>query len=187
MIDQILSFTSRLDVVANNAGIGAGNPTNSHRQVRVNGYELRFAVNYLAGFLINAELLALLRSTKSARVINVSSRGHTAIDFDDLMVERPYDGVRAYRQSKMAQIMSTFEFARRIAPGDVTFNCLHPATFMPTKMVLKYAGRSISSISNGVTATSRLVTSDELSLVTGKYFNGLEEARAAEQAYDEDR
>jgi NAD(P)-dependent dehydrogenase (short-subunit alcohol dehydrogenase family) len=184
MNDQILSFTSRLDAV-NNAGIGAGDPNSADRQISADGYELRFAVNYLSGFLITTELLPLLARTQSARVINVSSRGHAAINFDDLMVEHPYDGVRAYGQSKMAQIMSTFEFARRVSPADVTFNCLHPATYMPTKMVFEYAGRSINSIADGVTATSRLVTSDDLSLVSGKYFNGLDKANANVQAYDE--
>src|SRR6185295_13892979 len=94
----------------------------------------RFAVNYLAGFLLTLELLPLLEASAPARVVNVSSLGQIPIDFDDVMLERDYSGARAYCQSKLAQILFTIDLAERL-DADVTVNALHPATYMPTKMV----------------------------------------------------
>ena len=101
----------RLDILINNAGIGSGGSTGD-RQVSQDGYELRFAVNYLAGFLITRMLLPLIVLSKAARIVNVSSLGQHPIDFDDVMLTRGYSGSRAYAQSKLAQIMFTFDLAR---------------------------------------------------------------------------
>ena len=103
-------------------------------------------MNYLAGFLLTLELLPLLRPSAPARIVNVASIGQHPIDFDDLMLERGYSGVRAYGQSKLAQIMSGFELAGRLPAAEVTVNSLHPATYMPTKMVLDEIGHSIDSL-----------------------------------------
>jgi NAD(P)-dependent dehydrogenase (short-subunit alcohol dehydrogenase family) len=108
------------------------------------------------------------------------------IDFSDVMLERSYSGTRAYCQSKLAQIMFTFDLAEELRGTGVNANCLHPATYMPTKMVLSARGSAISSLEEGVRATMRLINASELDEVSGRYFNGLEEARAEEQAYDAD-
>jgi NAD(P)-dependent dehydrogenase (short-subunit alcohol dehydrogenase family) len=100
------------------------------------------------------------------------------------MIENGYSGVRAYCQSKLAQVMLTFDLAGELAGQGVTVNCLHPATYMPTKMVLAAGVEAMSSIEEGTEATVRLVADPELDDVTGRYFNGLREARAEEQAYD---
>jgi NAD(P)-dependent dehydrogenase (short-subunit alcohol dehydrogenase family) len=182
----VLESTDRLDVLVSNAGIGSGQPDGRERRVSVDGYELRFAVNYLAGFLLTLELLPLLRRSGTARIVNVASIGQSALDFNDLMLERSYTGTRAYGQSKLAQIISGFELARRLPADEVTVNSLHPATYMPTKMVLAEIGRSIDSIESGVRATHRLVASPSLAGVTEKFFDQTREARPNAQAYDDD-
>ena len=106
------------------------------------------------------------------------------IDFGDVMLERGYDGTRAYCQSKLAQVMSTFELADRLAADDVTANTLHPATYMPTAMVRAAGVTPVSSLEEGLEATARLVADPALEQVTGRYFNGTRERRADPQAYD---
>jgi NAD(P)-dependent dehydrogenase (short-subunit alcohol dehydrogenase family) len=130
------------------------------------------------------ELLPLLRASAPARVVNVASIGQHPLDFTDLMLTRGYSGTRAYGQSKLAQIMSGFELAGRIAPGQVTFNSLHPATYMPTKMVLLERGESVDTLAEGVEATRQLASDPALAGVTGRFFDRTEEARASAQAYD---
>jgi NAD(P)-dependent dehydrogenase (short-subunit alcohol dehydrogenase family) len=145
------------------------------------GCELRFQVNYLSHFLLTRELLPLI----GERIVNVSSAGQMPIDFDDPMLERDYSGMRAYCQSKLAQVMFTIDLAEELRGRGVTVNCLHPATYMPTKMVLSARGSGLDSIEQGTDATVRLVADPELDGVTGLYFNGLQEAAAEGQAYDD--
>jgi NAD(P)-dependent dehydrogenase (short-subunit alcohol dehydrogenase family) len=181
---EVRAATDRLDVFVSNAGIGGGEPDGRDRRVSADGYELRFAVNYLAGFLLTLELLPLLRASTPARIVYVASLGQHPLDFDDLMLEHGYSGMRAYSQSKLAQIMSGFDLADRLPAADVTVNSLHPATFMPTKMVLQEIGHSVDSLDVGVAATHRLVTSPDLEGVTGRFYDRMREARADRQAYD---
>lgn len=178
--------TDRLHVLINNAGIGSGEPDGRTRRESRDGYELRFAVNYLAGFLLTLELLPLLRRSAPARIVNVASLGQAPIDFGDVMLEDGYSGGRAYSQSKLAQISFGFELAERLRDDGVTVNSLHPATYMPTKMVLQEIGRSVDSLEEGVDATVRLATSPELDGTTGRFFDRQQESRAQEQAYDPD-
>jgi NAD(P)-dependent dehydrogenase (short-subunit alcohol dehydrogenase family) len=178
----------RLDLLINNAGIGFGAP-GAGRELSADGYELRFAVNYLAPFLLTMLLMPLLRRSAPARIVNVASAGQVPVDFDDVMLDAGYDGVRAYRQSKLAQVMFTFELAARLAAAGeegVTVNALHPATFIDTKMVHEAGGAPMSTIDDGVEATLALALSPELDGVSGRYFNRLQDARADPQAYDPD-
>jgi NAD(P)-dependent dehydrogenase (short-subunit alcohol dehydrogenase family) len=179
---EIEAEHERLDALINNAGIGAGRPGAS-REFSRDGYELRFQINYLVSFLLTSLLLPLLRHSTPVRVVNAASAGQAPVDFDDLIFEHGYDGWRAYRQSKLAQIMFTFDLAERIGESGVTVNALHPATLMDTKMVHEVAS-PISRVEEGAEATLRLVAAPQLDGVTGKYFDGLEEARAHAQAYD---
>ena len=178
--------TEGLDLLINNAGIGIGRP-GSGREESADGYELRFAVNYLAPFLLTNLLLALLQRSAPARIVNVASAGQIPIDFDDVMLERRYDGMRAYCQSKLALVMFTFELAQWLrADGErfVTVNALHPATLMNTTMVYEAGVHPMSSIEDGVEATMRLAVSPEVDGVSGRYFDGMTESRADEQSYD---
>ena len=170
-------INGELDVIVNNAGIGGGRPGVS-REVSADGIELRFAVNYLAGYRLTRLLLPQL--APSGRIVNVASAGQQAIDFDDPMMERGWDGFAAYQRSKLAQIMFTIDLA---AEG-VLVNSLHPATFMATTMVTESGVSPISSVAEGADATMRLITAPDLP--TGRYFNGLRESRANSQAYDAD-
>jgi NAD(P)-dependent dehydrogenase (short-subunit alcohol dehydrogenase family) len=179
LADEVLAAEPRLDVLVNNAGIGTTVPGGGERQESADGYELRFAVNYLSGYLLTRRLLDLLRRSAPSRVVNVSSAGQAAIDFDDVMLERGYSGVQAYCQSKLAQILFTFDLAEERDGDGVTATCLHPATYMPTKIVPS----PISSLEEGVDATMRLITGPPEE-VGGRYFNGTREARADAQAYD---
>jgi NAD(P)-dependent dehydrogenase (short-subunit alcohol dehydrogenase family) len=181
---EVRDLTDRLDVFVSNAGIGSGLPAGRTRQTSVDGHELRFAVNYLAGFLLTLELLPLLRASAPARIVNVASLGQHPLDFADLMVERGYSGPRAYSQSKLAQIMSGFELASRVPAAEVTVNGLHPGTYMPTKIVVEEIGHTVDTLETGVDATARLAVGADVDGVTGRFFDRMREARADGQAYD---
>ena len=116
----------------------------------------------------------------------MASLGQQAIDFDDVMLEDGYDGARAYRQSKLAQIMHAFDLAEELAGEGVTATALHPATFMPTKMVTDAGVTPASTVEEGLEATWRLAADPALDGVSGVFFNGTSEARADAQAYDAD-
>jgi NAD(P)-dependent dehydrogenase (short-subunit alcohol dehydrogenase family) len=184
LAEEVGRTHSELHVLINNAGIGSGLPEGRERQESRDGYELRFAVNYLAGFLLTQRLLPLLERSAPARVVNVASIGQHPIDFDDPMLTRGYSGTRAYGQSKLAQIMHAMELAERVPADRVSANSLHPATYMPTKMVLEEIGNSVDTLETGTAATLRLAIGDELEGVTGKFFDRDREAAAHPQAYD---
>ena len=181
LADRILSEYDRLDVLVNNAGIIV-----QERKESEDGYELTFAVNYLSHFLLTRLLLPLLKGSAPARVVNVASAGQSPIDFDDPMLERGYDAMRAYSTSKLAQIMFTFELAERLSGTGVSVNALHPASLMDTKMVQDTFGYTMSTVEEGTEAVVRLAASPELEGVTGRYFDGTREARADGQAYDKE-
>jgi NAD(P)-dependent dehydrogenase (short-subunit alcohol dehydrogenase family) len=184
LADEVAASTEELHVLINNAGIGSGRPELTTRQESADGIELRFAVNYLAGFVLTLRLLPLLRRSAPARIVNVASIGQAPLDFDDPMLERAYEGKLAYSQSKLAQITFGMELAERLEGSGVTVNSLHPSTLMPTKMVLEQYGRSVDTLEEGIEATVRLATSPELEGVSGRFFDRQSEAAAQEQAYD---
>ncbi|HKF91388.1 MAG TPA: SDR family NAD(P)-dependent oxidoreductase [Acidimicrobiia bacterium] len=184
LAQQVARDHDRLDALVNNAGIGTNLPGDGSRLESRDGYELRFAVNYLAHFLLTRSLLPLVVWSAPARVVNVSSAGQAPIDFDDVMLERDYNGIQAYCQSKLAQIMFTFDLAEELDAGTVTVNSLHPSTYMPTKIVVAAGAQPASSVEDGVAATQRLVADPDLDGVTGRYFDRRRESRAHPQAYD---
>jgi NAD(P)-dependent dehydrogenase (short-subunit alcohol dehydrogenase family) len=168
-VRRMAAEAPEVDVLVNNAGVMV-----SERRLTEDGNELTFQVNHLAGFRLALDLLP-------PRIVNVASVGQRPIDFDDLTLERGYEGYDAYARSKLAQILFTFELAER--HPDVTVNALHPATMMDTKMVRENLGSVRSTIAEGVEATVRVV---ELVGVSGRYFDRTHEASAHPQAYDPD-
>ncbi len=169
----------RLDALVNNAGIGV----ELDRQESWDGHELTFQVDYLAAYVLSVRLAPLLARSAPARIVNVTSAGQAPVNFDDVMLRRGWDGVQAYCQAKLAQIMLTFDLAEALAGTGVTVNALHPASYMPTKMVVNlYTPQS--TVSEGVRHTLRLVTDPALDGVSGRYFNRSTEARASNQAYE---
>jgi len=180
----VLEATDRLDILINNAGIGSQSAGVGGREVSRDGHELRFAVNYLAPFLLTHLLLPTIRRSAPARIVNVSSAGQQAIDFDDVMLTHGYSGVRAYCQSKLAQILFTIDLAEELAGSGVIVNCLHPATYMNTTMVRRAGVTPASTVEQGADAILNLAVAPALDGKSGLYFNGLRETRAAGQAYD---
>jgi NAD(P)-dependent dehydrogenase (short-subunit alcohol dehydrogenase family) len=176
---EVAQRAPRLDVLINNAGVGAGSPT-SGREVSSDGYELRLAVNYLAPFLLTHELLDYGRIRRA--IINVASAGQAEIDFNDPMLTLGYDGWRAYGQSKLALVMLTFDLAegfRRVGS-----NALHPGTFLDTKMVREAEVSPRGSPDDGAEAVVALLIETLESGVSGKYYEDGRPARPHQQAED---
>jgi NAD(P)-dependent dehydrogenase (short-subunit alcohol dehydrogenase family) len=178
----VLRDHDRIDVLINNAGIGF---VPVERTLTADGFELRFGVNYLAGFLLAHLLLPTLIASAPARIVNVSSIGQAPIDFDDLQMEKNWPGGRvAYSRSKLAQILFTLDLAEELADKGVTVTAVHPATFMDTRMVADAGITPLSTVEEGAEAILALAVGPQHAGTTGAYFNGLKEARALDQAYD---
>jgi NAD(P)-dependent dehydrogenase (short-subunit alcohol dehydrogenase family) len=182
--ERITREEERLDVLVNNAGIGTAEPGGGRRVESEDGYELRFAVNYLAPFLLTRLLLPLIERSAPSRIVNVASAGQAPIDFDDAMLDRGYSGIQAYCQSKLALVMFTFDLAAELEGTGVTANTLHPGTYMPTNMVRDAGVRPITPLKEGVEATLRLIEDPQLEGVSGHYFDGTSESAPHHQAED---
>jgi NAD(P)-dependent dehydrogenase (short-subunit alcohol dehydrogenase family) len=180
--EAVLADHQRLDLLISNAGIGSRSLAG--RQTSADGHELRFAVNYLSGFLLAYLLLPLLKASAPSRIVNVASLGQHPLDFDNVMLTKGYDGTRAYAQSKLAQIMFTIDLAGELEGSGVTVNSLHPATYMNTTMVREGGITPISTVEQGGEAILRLAVGEDMSGKTGLFFNGMAQAKANAQAYD---
>jgi NAD(P)-dependent dehydrogenase (short-subunit alcohol dehydrogenase family) len=186
-LDQVSRFASavardydRIDVLVNNAGIWLSRE--DERRLSADGYELQFAVNYLAGFLLTHQLLPLLERSPAARIVNVASAAQTPIDFADVMLETGYTGSRGYAQSKLAQVLFTIDLAEQLEGSGIIVTALHPATLMNTTMVEAAGVTPRSSVEDGLRAVLQLVSAPGIE--SGSYYNGLRPARAHDQAYD---
>lgn len=176
---EILEKYAGLDVLINNAGVGFSGERYSR-----DGFELRLAVNYLAPFLFTRLLLPALRAAAPACIVNVASAGQHPIDFEDIMLEQRFDGMRAYRQSKLALIMFTFDLAAELEAARISVNCLHPGTFLDTNMVREAGITPMGEPQSGADAVVFLATSPTPAGVSGCYFEVKRKARALSQAYD---
>ncbi|MEU0397166.1 SDR family NAD(P)-dependent oxidoreductase [Streptomyces sp. NPDC006208] len=185
MAAQVRAAEPRLDALVNNAVAGGGSEP-LRRELSQQGHELRFAVNHLAPYALTRDLLPLLAASAPARVVNVASIGQEAIDFDDVMLEQGYEGLRAYCRSKLAMIMATLELAAELTGTGVTVNTLHPAHLMDTDGVREYGLTPVTTIDEGVRPTVRLITDPDLESTTGRYFDQFTDTRAHEQVYDVD-
>lgn len=181
----------RLHVLINNAGVFT-----RRREVTVDGLEMQFAVNHLAYFLLTNLLLDRLKSGSPARIINVSSAAHGGADlnFHDLQGERGYHGSQAYSQSKLANVLFTYELARRLRGSGVTANCLHPGV-IATKLLADYMGVPVAggalartfgaSPAKGAETVVYLASSPEVEGVSGRYFVNRKAVASSRQSYDE--
>ena len=169
-----VSERAPVELVVNNAGI-----ITEQRRESADGIELTFAVNHLAHVALTEQLVR--DGAGVTRIVNVASLGQTPFDWDDPLLERSYEGYRAYAQSKFAQVCWTFDLAEPWSARGITIDALHPATFMDTAMVRHRLGRPHSTVEQGAAATLRLIEDDG---GTGRFFDGMNEARAHPAAYD---
>lgn len=181
---DVAELSEHLDVLVHNAGVGKG--ATDRRQVSVDGYELRFAVNHLAPFALTQHLLPLLQAGAPSRIVNIASAAQEPLDFADPQLEHGYSGSRAYAQSKFAMVATGFRLATLLAPEVITVNSLHPATLMPTRMVQEGYGHTVDELQTGVDAVLRLVAAPELAGVSGQYFSSQQQAAAHPATYDVD-
>ena len=180
----------RLDVLINNAGAVFGK-----RQESADGIELTLQVNYLCHFLVTNLLLDMLKASSPSRVLNVSSgvHEHGHIDFEDLQMTRKYSGQKAYASSKLAQVLFTYELARRLEGSGVTCNASNPGL---AKTHLGYDAGLLTSLSKrfvdifgksaekAADTTIFLASSPEVERVSGKYFEDRKEAESSEMSYN---
>ena len=181
MAAEIQERTDGLQVLINNAGVIL-----LTRQVTEDGLEATFAVNHLAPFLLTHLLLDRLRQSAPARIINVSSTVHydAQIKVDNLQSEKNYNGINAYKLSKLGNVLFTFELADRLEGSDVTANCLHPGV-VATKLLDTGWGWSTGLTSaQGAALSVYLATSPEVAQVTGKYFESTSAGGASPKAND---
>jgi retinol dehydrogenase 14 len=188
--ERIRAAHGRLHVLVNNAGV-----IPKQRETTVDGLEMQFAVNHLAYFLLTNLLLDRLVDGAPSRVVNVSSGAHQGgrLDFSDLQSERRYDPVRVYGRTKLANVLFTYELARRLGATGVTANCLHPGV-VATKLMADYmnvplVGGAIArtfggSAEKGAETSVYLAASREVEGVTGRYFVGQRETRSSPASYD---
>lgn len=180
-----------INLLINNAGVMLQN-----RVLTVDGYEATFAVNYLAPFLLTNLLIDNLRINPPSRIVNVASAFHSdKIDFNNLQGEKKFTPFNAYKLSKLALIIFTFELSKRLSGSGITVNCFHPG-FLKTgisrglKGVYRFGFKAASLLfgkppEKAADDLIYLATSPDLEDVTGKYFKGRIEAKPASIAYDE--
>jgi NAD(P)-dependent dehydrogenase (short-subunit alcohol dehydrogenase family) len=171
-VEQFTQDYRRLDALVNNAGVFT-----AARKTTPDGLEETFAVNYLGGFLLSHLLLEQLTATAPSRIVNVSSTAHegATIDFEDLQGEKKYRGYRAYGQSKLAQVLFTIEFARRLSGTGVTVNACHPGLINTNlggegPKAFQFARRFFKSPAKGAETPVFLAASPTVSTLTGQYF-----------------
>ncbi|GMV95161.1 MAG: retinol dehydrogenase [Candidatus Hydrogenedentota bacterium] len=187
---DVLARCDRLDVLINNAGIIA-----TQRRLTVDGIEEQFAVNHLAPFLLTNLLLDRMKESAPARIINVSSDMHSGrcIDFDDLNRDKAYKPYRVYGETKLANVLFTYELARRLEGTGVTANCLHPGVvrtaivrdmILPVRLLMRIFGFLLKSPANGAKTSIFLASDAALEAVSAKFFMRCAEHASSPESYD---
>ncbi len=188
--DEFLTRHRSLHVLVNNAGA-----VYAERQVTADGYEMTFALNHLSYFLLTRRLWGTLVASAPARIVNVSSDAHVAgkMNFDDLMGAQKYSSWSAYSQSKLANVLFTYELARRLDGSGVTANVLHPG-FVATgfgrnnggiwKRIMPLAQRFAKNPAKGAETSIYLASSPEVAQATGRYFSNSQAKKSARASYD---
>jgi NAD(P)-dependent dehydrogenase (short-subunit alcohol dehydrogenase family) len=187
---ELLSALPRVDVLVNNAGA-----IHATRKLSADGYELTFAVNHLATFLLTSLLLPRLRASAPARVVTVSSEAHRVapLDFDDLQAQRGYSAMKVYGRSKLANVLFSNELARREEAAKVTSNSLHPGVVATgfgrndpgwLRALVTLGRPFLASPERGARTSIHVAAAPELAGVTGRYFKDSREAAPAPFARD---
>jgi retinol dehydrogenase 12 len=191
--DALLERHARIDLLVNNAGV-----VNLQRRVTEDGIEEVFAVNHLAYFLLTHLLLPRLRESAPARVVNVASDAHKfvkGINFDDVGFGDGYKSMRVYGHSKLANLLFTFELARRLDGAGVTANCVHPGAVATglgknngtiANVLIRTLAPFFRSPDKGAATTLHVATSPTLDGVTGRYFANCRETRSSPASHDRD-
>jgi retinol dehydrogenase-14 len=191
LADEVLQSLSRIDVVVNNVG-GYWHT----RHITADGLERTFALNHLAPFLLTNLLLERLKQSAPARVVTVSSSAHRSgrIDFDDLQGERSYSGARAYSQSKLANLLFTYELASRLQGTSVTANALHPGVVRTAfgaedastvqRLFTPFVRPFLKSPAEGAATSIHLASAPDLEQVTGRYFANSKPRTSSKRSYD---
>ena len=189
---EVLGRCSRIDVLVNNVG-GYYNT----RHVTADGLERTFAVNHLAPFLLTNLLRDRLEHSAPARVVTVASNAHAQgrIDFDDLQGERSWSGARAYSQSKLANVLFTYELARRLPATLVTANALHPGVVRTAfgaedpsgvqRRLVPFVRPFMKAPAQGAATSIHLASAPDLDRVTGRYFVNRKPKRSSKRSYDQ--
>lgn len=189
LADTFRQKYSRLDLLVNNAGLFL-----DKRRESTDGYEYTFAVNHLAPFLLTNLLLDRLKASAPARIVNVASEAERAarLDFDNLQLQHGFSGMRAYGNTKLANILFTYALARRLEGTGVTANCLHPGGFKTnfgqgTWFGLLYTVLQpfLRTPEKGAETVIYLATSPAVADVTGKYFKDKRTIRSMTLSYDQ--
>jgi NAD(P)-dependent dehydrogenase (short-subunit alcohol dehydrogenase family) len=191
MASEFLAAGEPLHVLINNAGV-----VNTQRTLTVDGIETVFAVNHLAYFLVTHLLLDRLRASAPARIVNVASHAHRygTMDFDDLGGERTYKAMRIYGRSKLANILFTYELARRLSGSGITANCLHPGAVATglgknngsgVRILIAMLHPFFRTPEAGAATSIYLASSPEVEGLSGKYFTDCKEARSSRESYDQ--
>jgi len=192
LADDVLQTYRRIDVLVNNVG-GYWNT----RHVTADGLEHTFALNHLAPFLLTNLLLDRLKQSGAARVVTVSSNAHAMgrIDFDDLQGERAYSGARAYNQAKLANVLFTYELARRLEASAVTANALHPGVVSTSfgaedpggvqRLFLPLMRPFMKTPAQGAATSIHLASSPDLDQVTGRFFANSKPKESSKRSYDQ--
>src|SRR6266702_5188706 len=191
LADEVLQGLSRIDVLVNNVG-GYWNT----RHVTADGLERTFALNHLAPFLLTSLLLDRLKRSAPARVVTVSSHVHARgrMDFADLQGERSYSGARAYSQSKLANVLFTYELARRLKSTRVTANALHPGVVRTSfgaedpggvqRRLVPFMRPFMKAPAQGAARSIHLASAPDLEQVTGRYFANSKPRKSSQGSYD---
>jgi NAD(P)-dependent dehydrogenase (short-subunit alcohol dehydrogenase family) len=191
LAEQVLHVLTRIDVLVNNAG-GYWNT----RHVTADGLERTFALNHLAPFLLTTLLLDQLKHSAPARVVTVSSNAHAmgSIDFDDLQGERSYSGADAYNQSKLANVLFTYELAKRVPATSVTANAVHPGMVSTSfgvddpavvqRLLVPFLRPFMKTPAQGAATSIHVASAPDLTEVTGRFFAGGRPRRSSARSYD---
>ncbi len=190
--DGFKSGHQRLDVLVNNAGVIL-----IKRLVTPEGYEQTFATNHLGHFLLTSLMLDLLKKSAPSRIINITSEAHRGakIDFEDIQGEKHYSSFKAYGQSKLANVLFTYELAKRLEGSGISVNCLHPGvvrtgfghdTGGALSALIRLGSPFYMSPRKSARAVVYLASAPELGIVTGKHFSKSKQVESSPESYDQE-